>query len=199
MLRVMALAAGVLVCACAPAPQPMAASEASEHLERFAAGTSTGEVCTPQGRALLRGAVRSYGAELARAGVDWPALPKNDGEGLRGTDLAVTVAFAAGIIEASDLQGAVRGGVSRFALTQWPQFRNIRAAARMACVQVLELQQAASHVAAEMERYQRLTMRAERDPARLRRQQERLANAQAQLETLADMVEAEIAEARRRS
>ena len=197
MLRAIMLAAGVLACACAPAPQPMAASEASEHLERFAAGGSGGEVCTPQGRALLRGAVRAYGAELAQAGVAWPALPEGDGEGLRGTDLAITVAFAAGIVEASDLQGAVRGAVSRFALTQWPQFRNIRAAARVACGQVLELQQAASHVAAEMERYQRMTMRAQRDPERLRLQQERLANAQAQLEALADTVEREIAEARR--
>lgn len=197
MLRVTALAVGVLASACAPAPAPMAASEASEHLERFAAGAAADDVCTPQGRALLRGAVRSYGAELARAGVAWPALPKRDGEGLRGTDLAVTIAVAAGIVEASDLQNAARGAVNRFALTQWPQFTNMRAAVRLACGRVVELQQAAVRVAAEMERYQRMAMRRQRDPERLRRQQERLERAQAQLEALADAVQAEIAEARR--
>jgi hypothetical protein len=58
------------------------------------------------------------------------------------------------------------------------------------------LQQAASRLVVEMERYQRISMRA--DPERLRRQQERLANAEAQLEALAAAVEAEIAEARAR-
>ncbi|HJS79965.1 MAG TPA: hypothetical protein VJ748_05030 [Vitreimonas sp.] len=195
MLRRTALAVGLLACACAPAPTPMAASEASEHLERFAAG-SAGDVCTPQGRALLRGAVRSYGAELARAGVAWPALPDGPGEALHSTDVAVAVAFAAGIVEASDFRETARGAVSRFALTHWPQLRDMRAAARLACGQVIELQQAASRLVVEMERYQRMSLRA--DPERLRRQQERLANAEARLEALAAAVEAEIAEARAR-
>ena len=194
MLRVMVLAAGVLACACAPAPQPMAASEASEHLERFAAGASGGEVCTPEGRALLRGAVRAYGAELAQAGVAWPALPQGDGAVMRSTDVAVALAFAGGFVEASDLQRASRGMVSRFALAHWPQLRNMRAAARLACAQMVELQAAASRAAVEMERFRRMSLRS--DPARLALQRERLANAEAQLTALADMVEAEIAEAR---
>jgi hypothetical protein len=199
MLRAMTLAVGVLVGSCAPTPAPMAASEASEHLERFAAGSTAGDVCTPQGRALLRGAVRAYGAELARAGVAWPALPESESEGVRGTDLAVTIAFAAGFVERSDFQGAARGAVSRFALTHWPQFRDMRAAARVACGQVVELQQAASRLAAEMERYQRMMARRGADPERLRRQQERLENAEAQVQALADAVQEEVAEARRRS
>jgi hypothetical protein len=196
MLRVMMLAAGVLACACAPAPQPMAASEASEHLERFAAGSSASDVCTPQGRALLRGAVRAYGAELARAGVAWPALADGDDEAPRSMDVAVAMAFASGLVEASDFQGAARRAVSRFAFSHWPQLREMRAAARVACTQVMELQQAASHLAVEMQRYRRISARA--DPARLARQQERLANAEAQLTALANLVEAEIAEARAR-
>ncbi len=196
MLRVIALAAGVLACACAPAPQPMAASEASEHLERFAAGASAGEVCTPQGRALLRGAVRAYGAELARAGVAWPALPEGDGAMTRSTDVAVALAFAGGFVEASDLQRPSRGMVSRFALAHWPQLRNMRAAARLACGQMVELQAAASRVAVEMDRFRRMSTRS--DPARLARQRERLASAEAQLQALADMVQTEIAEARAR-
>jgi hypothetical protein len=195
MLRVIALAAGAMACACAPAPQRMAASEASEHLERFAAGAAADDVCTPQGRAVLRGAVRSYGAALAQAGVAWPALPDGASETPRSMDMAVTIAFASGLVEASDFQGNARRAVSRFALTHWPQLRNMRSAAHVACAQVLELQQAASHLAQEMERYRRISARP--DPERLRRQQERLANAQAQLEALADAVEREIAEARR--
>lgn len=193
MLRVTVLGAGLLACACAPAPQPMAASEASEHLAQFAAGP-TNDVCTPEGRARLRGAVRSYGAELARAGVAWPALGERDA--LHGADVAVAIAFAAGLVEASDFQGAARSAVDRFTRTHLPQLTDVRFAARAACTQVVELQRAATRFAAEMERYQRMSMRA--DPERLRVQRERLQNAQAQLEALANAVEAEMAEARRR-
>ena len=193
MLRATAFAAGLLACACAPAPQPMAASEASEHLERFAAGSGD-DVCTAEGRALLRGAVRAYGAELARAGVAWPTF--RDGEVLHRTDVAVAVAFAAGIVDASDFQGKARSAISRFTSAHWPQLGDLRMAARLACTQALELQQAAARVAAEMERYERLSGRG--DPERLRRQRERLERAQAQLQALANAVEAEIAEARRR-
>ncbi|HYD72548.1 MAG TPA: hypothetical protein VEF55_05385 [Candidatus Binatia bacterium] len=196
MLRVMVLAAGVLACACAPGPQPMAASEASEHLERFAAGASAGDVCTPQGRAVLRGAVRAYGAELARAGVAWPTLPEGAGATMRSTDVAVALAFAGGFIEASDLQHASRGMVSRFALANWPQLRGMRRAANLACAQMIELQAAAARLVVEMKRFERMSARG--DPARLALQQERLANAEAQLQTLAEMVHAEIAEARER-
>lgn len=196
MLRVLALGAGLLVGACAPGPAPMAASEASELLERFAAGASAGEVCTPQGRASLRGAVRAYGAELARAGVSWPALPQADGEALRSMDAAVMLAFAGGFVEASDLQSASRGMVSRFAFAHWPQMRELRGAARLACEQMMDVQAAAARLTVEMERFERMSLRS--DPARLRRQQERLANAQADLDALAALVEREVAEARAR-
>jgi hypothetical protein len=195
MLRVTALAVGMLASACSPPPAPMAASEASEHLERFAAGAAADDVCTPQGRALLRGAVRSYGAALAQAGVAWPALPDGASETPRSIDVAVTIAFASGLVDASDFQANARRAVSRFALTHWPQLRDMRSAAHVACAQVIELQQAAWRLTQEMERYRRISTRP--DPERLLRQQERLANAQAQLEALADAVEREIAEARR--
>lgn len=194
MKRGLAALAALFACACAPGPAPMAASEASERLERFAAGSGASEVCTPEGRSMLRGAVRAYGAELARANVAWPALPEA-GDAMRGTDLAVTLAFAAGFVEASDFQNGARAAIRQFALAQWPQFRDVRAAAQVACGQVVELQQAASRLAAEMERYEHMRTRA--DPERLRRQQERLQRAEAQLEALADLVEAEIAQARR--
>lgn len=198
MLRGAALAAGMLACACAPSPAAMTASEASEHLERFASGAPRVDVCTPGGRAVLRGAVRVYGAELARAGVEWPAL-SGDSELLRRADVAVVVAFAAGFVERSDFQADTRGDVSRFALLQWPHLRDMRAAARVACAQVLELQAAASHLATETTRYRRMLARAERsgvNPERVRLQRERLAYAEAQLEAVATAVQREIEAAR---
>ena len=70
MLRKMmlAFAAAGLLSACAPGPVAMPATQASEMLELIAAGHPPGDVCTPQGRALLRGAVRSYGNAMAQAG-----------------------------------------------------------------------------------------------------------------------------------
>lgn len=199
MLRVLVVFAGVVACACAPAPAPMAASEASERLERFAAGSSAEDVCTPQGRALLRGAVRAYGAELARAGVAWPVLPDDDGEALRNVDAAVSIAFAAGFVEASDFQGQARGAVSRMALAHWPQIGDMRAAARVACGHVVDLQHAALRFVSEMKRTQRLAARDHANPERLRRQRERLENAEAQLNAMAAALQREVAEARRRS
>lgn len=177
----------------------MSASEASERLAQFAAGAGASDVCTPEGRSLLRGAVRAYGAAMAQAGVAWPAAPRRPDEHLRGVDAAVTVAFAAGFLQASDFQSSSRAAVNRIAATYWPQLAGMRGAARLACSQVVELQQAASHMVTEMERAQRLAAQAERSAPkaeRLRRQQERLERAQAQLDALAAAVEAEIERAR---
>lgn len=101
----------------------MAASQASELLERFAAGSAPMDVCTPAGRALLRGAVRSYGAEMARAGVTWPLVPGPgvDPASLKRMDIAVMIAFGAGFVEGSDFRGAARPLIGRMTLTQWPE------------------------------------------------------------------------------
>lgn len=192
MLRVCVAAACLGAAACAPAPVTMSAGEASERLERFAAGASAMDVCTPDGRALLRGAVRAYGAEMARAGVAWPALPDDGGRGApRNVDVAVVVAFAGGLVEASDFRGAMAPA----ALLNWANIADLRTAPGVACAQVLDLQRAAARVVAELNRYERLEARA--DPERLRRQRERLENARADVRRIAEAVEAEIARARR--
>jgi len=74
MVRAVAFGLVVLACACAPAPASMSAGEASERLARFAASPAD-DACTPQGRAMLREAVRVYGAAMEEAGVAWPELP----------------------------------------------------------------------------------------------------------------------------
>jgi len=191
------VAAGALVCACAPAPAPMAASEASEHLARFAAGEVDAHVCTAEGRGLLRSAVRGYGAELARAGVAWPSLPGVSEEAPNSVDAAVLVAFAAGLLEQSDFQGAARRMVGQTSLAEWPQLRTMRVAARVACGRVMELQHAASQFVLEMTHYQRMAAHVNRaDPGRLARQEARMQRARRQMEQVAAFVEAEIAAAR---
>lgn len=200
MVRGIWIVAALLVCACTPAPVSMSAGEASERLARFAAGPAPDMVCTPEGRALLRGAVRAYSAAMAQAGVDWPAAPVDEGEALRSVDAAVSVAFAAGILDGSDFGRGV-GAVDGIVAEYWPQITDMRPAARFACGQVVELQRAASQLVAEMERVQRLAAQVARgggDAERLRRQQARLARVQADLEALAAAVEDEIEAARRR-
>lgn len=193
------LAAVLATSACAPAPAPvqMAATDASELLERFAAGSAPADVCTPQGRAVLRGAVRAYGTELQRAGVAWPAIPAMGGEGdqLRSMDITVLVAFAAGFVEASDFHGNARRMVSELALTQYPEIRNMRAAAHVACGEVAALQQAAARFVLEAERYREMAEQAisdQQDAERLRRQERRMARAEMQMQDLAAAVQARL-------
>jgi hypothetical protein len=192
MLRVMTVAAAL--CACAPAPARMSAGEASERLELFASGADAMDVCTPQGRALLRGAVRAYGAELAQAGVAWPALPEDGGADMRRVDAAVLVAFGAGMVEMSDFSGPARGAIGRMALTHWPHVREMRAAARVACAEVVELQQAASRFVLEASHYERMAelARGRADAERLRRQTLRMERARTQMNDLAAIVQARL-------
>jgi hypothetical protein len=196
MLRAMTAGLAVLLAsACAPAPAAMSAGEASERLELFAAGADAMNVCTPQGRALLRGAVRAYGAELAQAGVAWPALPEAAGGDARRVDVAVLVAFGAGMVEMSDFSGPARRAIGQMALSQLPHVREMRAAGRVACNEVVELQQAASRFVLEMQRYEQMAQ-ARSDAERLRRQTVRMERARTQMNDLAAVVEARLEAAR---
>lgn len=192
MLRAMTAGLAVLLAsACAPAPAAMSAGEASERLELFAAGADAMNVCTPQGRALLRGAVRAYGAELAQAGVAWPALEAGDA---RRVDVAVLVAFGAGMVETSDFTAPARGAIGQAALSRLPHVREMREAARVACAEVVELQRAASRFLLESERAALMADNA--DAERLRRQNVRLERARMQMNDLAAVVQARVEEAR---
>lgn len=181
----------------------MAATEASELLTRFASGSAGESVCTPQGRAELRGAVRAYGEAMASGGVAWPTMPVlgEEPNELNSLDISVLVAFAAGFVESSDFRGPARGMLHQLAFAQWPEIRDLRAAARVACGDVLALQQAASRFVLETERLRRLAERSEDDRAastraRLERQARRAQRAQEQMQLLAATVQAEIERAR---
>jgi len=172
----------------------MPATEASEVLERFAGGSAI-DVCSADGRARLRGAVRAYGAELNANGVAWPAVPGAVGsEGaLNGTDASVVIAFAAGFVEVSDFHGPARRLVSQISFAQWPQIRDLRAAADVACQDVVALQRAAAHMLMESERYDEMLGRdrsGAADQERLRRQAQRVERARFQMDDAAAVVAA---------
>lgn len=198
-LLMMAAVLASSACAPAPAPVQMAATDASELLERFAAGSAAADVCTPQGRALLRGAVRAYSAAMDSGGVAWPAVPVmgESPEPLRTMDITVLVSFAAGFVEASDFRGNARRMVSELALMQYPEIREMRSAAHVACNEVAALQRGAAHFVLETERYRQMaeqTIGSQREADRLRRQERRMARAEAQMQDLAAAVQARLSE-----
>lgn len=182
--------------ACAPQPVRMPAAEASELLARFAAGSGRADVCTTEGRAVLRGAVRAYGAEMRANGVAWPMIPAfgGDPDAVSAVDVSVLIATAAGFVETSDFQGPARGMVSHLQFAQWPEIRGMRTAAGVACDEVMALQQAAARFVVESERFREMAEGAQRGGAalaeRLQRQSDRVERAQAQMQTMAAEVQA---------
>lgn len=190
MILFAALAAG----ACGQAPVRMTATEASEMLALFAAGAAPVDVCTGEGRARLRGAVRSYAEAMLQAGVAWPQPVSVNPENVRSVDAAVQVALAAGVLEQSDFRGALSAPVLR----DWPELNRLQEAARVACAETAELNQAAARFVLETARYRWLAQQAEEDPnaaARLERQARLAERAQAQLEMISAQLDAEIAAA----
>jgi hypothetical protein len=192
-LRALVLTLALAVIGCAPAPSPMAATEASELLERFAAGASPADVCTRSGRAALRGAVRAYGQEMAQNGIAWPALPPADsaGDHLTRVEAAVLVASASGFLEPSDLRGSARALARETAPAHWPEANDLRRLARVACAEVMQLQLAASRLMVEAERYRDLVARADASASAAegaQTQARRLERAQAQLDAMAAAV-----------
>lgn len=170
MLRGLILASCLAASACAPGPAPMAATEASEVLARFAGGAAPANVCTPEGRSLLRGAVRAYGRAMALAGETWPRAV-DDGAGVASVDAMVMVAAASGVIEPSDLR--VAPTLEFMPIQNWPAPNTFRRAATVACGELMALQDAAARYVREHARYLTLSARAERGDARARLQAER--------------------------
>ncbi|HYD86160.1 MAG TPA: hypothetical protein VEA80_01680 [Vitreimonas sp.] len=200
MLRKLVLGLALAASACAPAPPSMPATDAIELLERFAAGAAGIDVCSPQGRATLRGAVRSYSAEMEAAGVAWPTLP--DEGALKAVDVTVVMALVSGFVEPSDLDGRARALAGGLMVANFPQVRDFHRAARVACAELVELQQTASRYAIERQRLERLMARADegaRAAERVRRQSERLRTTLADMHALAERVERRVAESRHAS
>jgi|GEM_PF-1968110 len=203
MLRTSIAALALATSACAPPPVTMPATEASEVLERFAAGAAPGDLCTGQGRALLRGAVRAYGAAMAEAGETWPNAPVfgDAPENLTSVEVMVMISVASGFVEMSDLRGQARMFARQMTFAHWPSIRDLRRATEVACPELVQLQQTASRFVLERERYESLRERAERggqrSHERLQRHAERLETSLAQMQALADAVTRKVQESRR--
>lgn len=192
MQRGLLFALAAALSACAPAPVHMPATQASEVLNLFAAGRGPADVCSADGRALLRGAVRAYSREMSRSGVAWPALGSGSerAQHLTGVDVSVTIAFAAGFVKAGDFYGAPRLAMNELTISQWPAVRAMRAAAREACEEVAALQQAAASFMMETARYEEIAGRERRDGERVRRQALRLQRAHERMQETMAVLEA---------
>jgi hypothetical protein len=201
MRRGLLLALAAALGACAPQPVRMPAAQASEVLNLFASGSGPANICSADGRALLRGAVRAYSAEMAQAGVTWPATPET-AQQLTHVDVSVMIAFAAGFVKSSDFRGPSRRFLSQLTFAQWPEIYSMRMAARDACEEVVALQQAAARVLIEQARLADMVRSAERHSRgietveRLRRQSYRLTHAQEQMQISAAIVQARMDEHR---
>ena len=194
MKRGLALALAAALCACAPAPVEMPAARASEVLNLFAAGAGPANICSRDGRALLRGAVQAYSRAMQQSGVAWPVVPGETGEAenVTSVDISVMIAFAAGFVKTSDFQHPARGMLTNLTFAQWPEIRSIRSAARVACDEVQALQQAASRFVLEQSRMAQMvhTARQGRETSeRLRRQSVRVQRAQARMQETAAVVQ----------
>ncbi len=207
MLRKMmlAFAAAGLLSACAPGPVAMPATQASEMLELFAAGNPPGDVCTPQGRALLRGAVRSYGNAMAQAGETWPNFEAfgREPNSITSVEASVVIGVASGFVEASDLRGPARAFAMHMTLANWPSVRDLRQAAVVACPELVQLQQAASRFVVERERYEQMAERARghdtRGTEHLRRLADRMQRSMTNMQVLAETVTQKVEQSRRES
>jgi hypothetical protein len=168
----------------------MPAAEAAEVLNLFAVGQGPAGICSADGRALLRSAVRAYSREMQRSGVDWPVIPGASAGSQQATqvDSSVMIAFAAGFVKASDLRGAPRILLNQLGLEHWPELRDMRAAANEACEEVAALQRAAADFVLENARYEQMTDLSNGEW--LRRQSLRLQRAQLRMQEMAALLEA---------
>jgi hypothetical protein len=197
--RGFALAFAAALCACAPAHAPvqMPAARASEVLNLFASGRGPADLCSRDGRALLRGAVRAYSTEMQRSGVAWPIIPDvaGDGENPTEVDVSVMIAVAAGFVRTNDFRGAARGFMNQLTFAEWPEIRALRLAAHEACSEVAALQLAAADFVMERLRYEEMIQRPRSgrgDAERLRRQSARLERAHERMRESAAIVAARL-------
>lgn len=195
MKRGHAFALAAALCACAPAPAQMTAAQASEVLNLFAAGRGPANLCSDDGRAVLRGAVRAYSQEMSTSGVDWPAIGADGGMGeLTHVEASVVFAYAAGFVRPGDLQHTSRRSFMNLAFSGMPEVLSLRRAARVACEDVEALQRAAARYLmegarwGEMTRAARVRSQGAETVNRLRRQSERVNRAREDVEMHAAIV-----------
>ncbi|MEZ5956303.1 MAG: hypothetical protein R3C27_03710 [Hyphomonadaceae bacterium] len=183
---VLALAATLSACS---APAQMPAAQAAEVLNLFSAGRGPANVCSAEGRAQLRGAVRSYSREMNRSGVVWPSAIDDLGGDLTGVEVSVMIAFAAGFVKASDFHSSPQAFLTELAFNAWPEMSSVRMAASDACDEVAALQQASAAFLMESTRYREMASRESSDAERLRRQLVRMQRAHERMQDSAAVLQ----------
>lgn len=169
----------------------MPASEAGAWLEHFAASASPENICTPEGRATLRGAVRAYGQAMAEGGEVWPNVSDTDANSITAVEASVLTAARSGLVELSDLIGPARAMADELAPV--PALPNVQEMTDAACGDLVQLQQTAVRLILERERYKILAERAarqldERATEQLSRQAERLQRSMTEIEIITERV-----------
>jgi hypothetical protein len=155
----------VVLAACGPAAPSLTAEEAHAVLEDFARGHAPADVCTPEGRSLLRSAVRTYGKAQEDLGVEWPDVVgiMTDEQGtIAEIDALAIGALAGGFIEPSDLRGPAQTLSRIIGAVHHPAIADVQRAVRHACSEVFARQQAVARAAIEEKRYQQAVNSAER-------------------------------------
>lgn len=130
--------------ACSPAPS-LSVEDARTIVDDVGRGAARVDVCTEEGRATYRAAVRVYSAEQAAQGKVWPNVMAalSGDHTMDGGEAAVMGAIIAGYVRASDLAGDA-GRVSQMlnmSINLNDQRNLFRNGMRDACAEVMELQQ----------------------------------------------------------
>lgn len=192
MLRALILASALaFAAACSPSPD-MPADEAYGVLEDFAQGDAPADVCTDEGRALLRRATRAYARAQSGAWPDVQAMIESDGESASPAEMLVLGALSMGFVEPSDVRGPAGAFAGMVSATDFRgDIRDFRAAVEFACSEMFELQQEAARLSLMNQQYQRAMQSAERrSPERVeevrRRYANRIENARRRIERLSD-------------
>lgn len=151
--------------ACAPPLPEFTATDARDVLERFAVGQAPADLCEPEGRLMLRGAVRSYARAMEESGQPWPnirTLGEGDTAGPTGIDVLTLAALGAGFIEPNDLRGPTRILARHISRAYNGDLSDVRRAVEIACPEVVELQQVLARAFIEDQRFE-ARMERERD------------------------------------
>lgn len=157
--------------ACAPAPS-LTAEEARAIVIDVGRGAARIDICTEEGRATFRAAVRAYSAEQDDLGKVWP----NPMGALAGdhtpdaAEIAVMGAMIAGYVQASDLSGDAQrvARMMNMSINLNDRRQLFRDGMRDACPEVMELQQLLAREQIDVEQAERRAARAEERGDRLR-------------------------------
>lgn len=189
----------VFAVACAPAPVSMPADQARQVIEQFSGGVQRFDVCTPEGRAILRGAVRSFSSAEAAEGRVWPTVPVGDERApLDAVNGSVLVAVAAGFVKVNDLRGDARAQYRMLALEHWLHMRDARLATELACEDVLRLQQVGAQLVVQMQRLERMRESRIVSQTRIARQIARVSALEEELRAISRRIQARLEEHRGR-